>query len=443
MKDRIRRFLWRNYIGTRYYGIFKYHAELERSQWWSRDHLQELQLKKLKTLFNFAYNNVLYYRSTWDQIGFNPNDLNSIDVLKQLPTLDKHTLKERFSELSCDALVKNARLNSTGGSTGVPVHFYQDRHYFIFCQSASIRHDQWTGWKYGDPFILLWGAQKDIGYGLLKRISRSLAGDSIINAFQINEEVLETAYKVLISGRPTLLLGYATAIYAFAKYLEDSGKALKHNIKGIISSAEVLTEDNRELFERVFQVKVFNRYGSRELGLIASECEEGSMHVCDERVIVEYEKISNELKEITITELDNRVMPLIRYRTGDISSSSEKICECGRGLSLMNTIEGRTTSLMLTSRGDIISGPSLTLVFRDIKEVKQVQLYQSIPEKLIVRLVKGAGYDDNVERLISKRLQELFGYDTGIEFDYKDLIPVEQSGKYHYTISDIFPRIVH
>ncbi len=437
MTDVIRRHIWRTSLLMRYPKIFSFYKNLEKSQWLSREEIHDSQQRKLKALVEFAYRNVPYYAETWRKMGFHPDDLTP-EIYKQLPVLKKQTIKERFDDLICRDLLKKARLNSTGGSTGEPIQFYQDRLFPSIFYAAAFRHNRWAGWRFGDPVLRLWGNPTDIKGGLLRKINRRISGSTTINAFKLNEEAFEKAYKILTIEKPSTLIGYSSAVVAFAKYLEETSRPVNHSLSGIIASAEVLTEEMRQTIQRVFGVKVYDRYGSREVGLISSQCEYGSMHVNDENILIEFEEVSGGMSKIVITDLNNRVMPFIRYSIGDVGCMSRHVCECGRGLTVIGEISGRTTDLLVTAEGDIISGPALTLVFKDLKEVKQVQLYQPRRSRLIVRLVRGVDYNSDLEDLTLSRLQKYFGVRMQIEFKYMDVIPVESSGKYRFAISDVY-----
>jgi len=434
--DMMRRKIWKTLTSLRYPKIFRLQGSLEESQWWSRDQIRELQWSKLKALVAHAYADVPFYRRTWSEIGFHPDDLTP-DSFRQLPLLKKQTIKLRADDLVCRELLRNARFNSTGGSTGEPIQFYQDRGFPSIFYAAAFRHNRWSGWRPGDPVLRLWGNPSDLGGAVRQRISRIISGGTTINAFKLSEESFERARHFLETTKPTLLTGYSSAVVAFAEYLGESGRTIEHNLRGIITSAEVLTPEMRRKIQQVFKVRVYDRYGCREVGLIASQCEYGSLHVNDENLLVEYEETTGGLTEIIVTDLNNRVMPFIRYKIGDVGRSSIRNCGCGRGLTVMGEVSGRTTELLLNADGGIISGPALTLVFKDLREVRQVQLFQPRAGELIVRLVRDGGYSHDTEGLILGRLLEIFGARMQIQFEYPDVIASESSGKYRFAISNV------
>ena len=121
--------------------------------------------------------------------------------------------------------------------------------------------------------------------------------------------------------------------------------------------------EQREFLEETFGGKVFNRYGCREISLLASECERHTgMHVNSDAVIVEIEPVAGmpeNVGRVLVTDLLNRSMPLIRYEIGDFASWVDgPACPCGRSLPRIAQIEGRSTDFLRLPDGTLISGPA-------------------------------------------------------------------------------------
>src|SRR5262249_4336617 len=126
---------------------------------------------------------------------------------------------------------------------------------------------------------------------------------------------------------------------------------------GIISTAMLLHDWQRSVIEHVFKCSVTNRYGCEEVSLIASECEEhNGLHVNADSVYTEVPANG----KLLVTDLTNRAMPLIRYQIGDVVVPSNRCCKCGRGLPLIERVEGREADYVVTPGGRLISGISLT-----------------------------------------------------------------------------------
>src|SRR5262249_55637025 len=137
--------------------------------------------------------------------------------------------------------------------------------------------------------------------------------------------------------------------------------------RAMITSAEVLTPDERDLLEEVFCCPVFNRYGCREVGVIASECPaHRGMHVMAEGLYLEIERDGRPAAPggpgcLLLTDPLNLAMPLIRYRVGDVGSWDEGPCPCGRGLPRLKEVAGRVTDFLVGGDGRLVSGAFLSV----------------------------------------------------------------------------------
>lgn len=147
--------------------------------------------------------------------------------------------------------------------------------------------------------------------------------------------------------RPEVIRGYASSVYMFAKYLKDMGvRSIKP--RTILTSAEMLFPQYRTTIEEVFGCKVYDYYGGREIGALAIECEEhNGFHISAENVLMEFirdnEQVTDESGSIYVTNFRNYGMPLIRYDIGDIGKPSQESCNCGRGLPIIKTLDGRAS----------------------------------------------------------------------------------------------------
>ena len=132
--------------------------------------------------------------------------------------------------------------------------------------------------------------------------------------------------------------------------------------RGIISSAQTLSQESREIIERAFHAKVFDKYGSCEFSGIAHECEvHAGYHVNAESYIVEIVRdgkpvAPGEVGEVLITDLTNRSVPMIRYALGDLVTATDRLCPCGRGLPLIGAVQGRVQSIIIGTNGSFLPG---------------------------------------------------------------------------------------
>jgi phenylacetate-CoA ligase len=424
----------------------RYLAQLERSQYWSPEHLREYQWSALKKLVVYAFENCPYYTSKYRSAGISPADLRTPDDLSIVPTITKEEIQEHRDELISKRFNKDRLIpDMTGGSTGSPLQFYYDHDRLDSRAAATLRHNRWAGWEIGDRAAILWGAPRDTktsgkmrdrvrGWVLERRI--------ILDASSLDEAVMSEFARKLVKYRPKVLLAYANTLALFARYLEDE-KIATITPRGIVCSAEVLTEENRNLIERVFGSRVYNRYGSREFAVIASECQaHAGMHVNAENLCVEVlvkgMPSVGQTGEIVVTDIKNYAMPMIRYRTKDIGLLKPEACSCARGLPLLDLSGGRETDFLLATTGKKVSGIVVaTYVITNIPGVRQVQFVQDAPDAVTVNLVKGPGWSEAAEGQLIGKLREFLGAEIKTRTVFRDHIPLAPSGKYRFSISNL------
>jgi phenylacetate-CoA ligase len=144
---------------------------------------------------------------------------------------------------------------------------------------------------------------------------------------------------------PEYIYGYTSALVDLATRWSASGRQLKR-LRAVISTAEVLQPFQRRILESAFGCPVINEYGCSELDIIACSCAAGTMHVAPANVLVESVQYSD-AHELVLTGLESRLMPLIRYRVGDIGRVSWVSCSCGKSSLAVDGLDGRTSKQMV------------------------------------------------------------------------------------------------
>ncbi len=431
--------------------LFHYLREFEASQYLPPDELRELNWQRLKAILHHAYDKIPYYRKSFDAAGVTPHEVNSEDDLLRLPILDKRQVQDRLDELVVPDWPKgDLMIDQTGGSTGTPVRYYCSIDRRVSREAATWRHNRWAGWDICDKSAAVWGASRDIAppKKTLGRVrSFFLDRQIMFNTAVFNESDALAFNERLKKYRPKCILGYANALVVFTLMLKEKNVAA-YSPHSIVSSAEMLPPESRKIIEDAFGCKVFNRYGSRETSVIASECDrhEG-LHLMAEGLHVELvvdgrHARPGEMGEIVITDLLNLPMPLVRYRIGDMASWSEKICSCGRGLPTLAELSGRVTDFLVTDDGSLCSGASLTaLVVAYRPTLKQIQIYQQRQGEIVFRIASGRNTpvpDDDLA-FIREKSAVYLGKGTKIEFEFVDEIPKTASGKSLFSVSEVAP----
>lgn len=411
--------------------------ELRRTQFDALDVIRARQLSALQTQLHHAYETVPYYRAAWNAAGVHPGDVKSLDDLDAFPILTKADIRRHERNLISSAFdASSLRTKRTSGSTGVPLTIYIDEPAVQWKTACTLRSDEWSGWRLGQRVAKVWGNPEYHRFGLKGRLRNHLFDRAVyLDTLHLTDERIAEFVAIIRRRRPGLIFGHAHSLYLLACWLKKSG-IFDIRPGGVISTAMLLHHWQRETIEHVFGRPVTNRYGCEEVSLIASECEEHhGLHVNADSV---YTTVEAGTGRLLVTDLTNRAMPLVRYRIGDVVVPSQRVCPCGRGLPLIERVEGREADYVVTPSGRLISGISLTENFALlIPGVAQLQIVQESLTELCIRLVPDADFGPESRLKIEDLVTETFGAGVHHEVELVDAIPQEPSGKYRFCISKI------
>lgn len=422
--------------------------ELLESERFSPDRLHELRLRRLREVLIHASRNVPFYQRRFREAGFNPESVKDFSDLKGLPVLSKRDIQNHREELISRAFTRaDLTENRTGGSTGSPLVFYHDPVHWNIRSGATLRHNLWAGYRVGDKVALIWGHQQDLSalQSFKAKLRNKLIDRFLIcDSSSMTDESLIRFSQEYQSFKPDVILAYANSLAMVVDF------AIKHDIelpapKTIITSAEVLTTETREKIEKYFGIKIFDRYGSRESSVIASECSaHDGMHIGAEYLHLEFVNgdravAPGETGEILLTVLGNHAFPFIRYQIGDMGSPQESgTCSCGVTLPKMHMLAGRTTDFLLSPDGRKVSGAALTIFLAaKVPGVKQAQIVQRDRGALEFRLVTNTEFSEASRLLIEERVRHFFGDSMRVVYKYVEAIPREASGKYRFSICEL------
>ncbi len=402
------------------------------------------QLAALRRVLHHAAATVPYYRDLFARLRFVPDDVATFDDLERLPLLTKADVRTRGDELLSEAY-RGTRLTRkrTSGSTGVPLTVWLDAEGLCWKRACTLRSDEWSGWRRGERMAKAWGNPDYKQFGLKGWLRNALYERAIhLNTLRMSPGDLRDFAKRLHREQPSLIFGHAHSLFLIADTIEREGLPA-YAPRGIIATSMVLHDFQRRRIEAVFNCPVTNRYGCEEVSLIACECEaHRGMHVNADSVYVETVKdgrrVVGEPGGIVVTDLSNFAMPLVRYQIGDAGVLSDRVCPCGRGLPMLESLEGREADYVVTASGDLVSGISLTENFAVlVPGVAQLQIVQEEVRSFTFRIVRGADFTAASERKVADLVVERFGRGTRHRLEFVEAIPQEPSGKYRFCISKV------
>ncbi len=417
---------------------------LEQTQWWPPEQLQALQLQRLQALLQQAAAQVPYYRGVFRQAGFDPARMTSVADLQRLPFLTKALIRAHTDALRHPRAQRLARFN-TGGSSGEPLVFYIGAERVSHDVAAKWRATRWWGVDIGDPEIVVWGSPIELGSQDRIRAWRDrLMRTTLLPAFEMSEARLDEFVRTIRARRPAMLFGYPSALSHIARHAEARGQRMDDlGIRVAFVTSERLYDDQRAAIARVFGCRVANGYGGRDAGFIAHECPEGGMHLTAEDIVVEIVDGEGRVLpqgqsgEIVVTHLATRDFPFIRYRTGDVAVLSSRRCACGRGLPLLEEIQGRTTDFVVAADGTVMHGLALIYFLRDLPWVRQFKIVQESLLRTRILVVADGELDAARQADIVHKAQARLGAQVDVVVERVAEIPAERSGKYRYVVSHV------
>jgi phenylacetate-CoA ligase len=434
--------LWESGLRRRH--TLAYLADYQRDQWLAPEQIAALQWQRLKRLLEHCEQKVPYYRQRWREAGIAVADIRNLDDYAQLPVLTKADIRQHFDALQAEGWHDRVLTKATGGSTGDPLRFGYTRESYERRTAVMWRGYDWAGSRMGRRTLFVWGGAVGTPNRVQQfkdRVYNAAFARRVLNSFGMTEANMAGYADAIDDYRPQVIVGYVGPLVRLAQWLLDTGRRVAAP-RSIIGAAESLHEFQREIIERAFGCPAYNTYGCREFMLIASECErrEG-LHVNADHLVVELQRHpgapATEPGEVVITDLFNYGMPFVRYLNGDVATASDHVCSCGRGLPLLQRVDGRLLDAIRTPAGHLLPGEFFPHMLKDVPGLVRFQVVQRRLDQLELSLVRGPGFDEASLAYIRRELAKVVGDSLQLNVHFVDDIPLTPSGKWRVCISEL------
>jgi phenylacetate-CoA ligase len=415
----------------------RYQGALRRRQGLDRQSPQSVwarQKDKLNSLVSLAVEHVPYYRRL-AQAGMMPRRIDTPGDLGAIPILTKEIIRREGETLLAENFPRHMlRRNATGGSTGQPMQYWSDEINLLLGNAGEAWAMSLAGLEPSGSLAYLWGAarlekhfRKDLREGLTRLINNCI----FIDCFKMSRDDLRAAHRRLTRFRPEGFIGYTSALVELATFLRQEGIQPRYPRKAVLSAAETLDDVSRRTLEDVFGAGVYNRYGSREIGPVAMECDrhEG-LHVDCENLHVELieDPEGTGKHRIVVTKLNQHSMVILRYDTEDLADGPLAHCSCGRGYPMLRRVVGRVTEMIRMPTGACLPGELFPHLFKDCG-IAGYQVVQQADYSLKISLVKTASQTPEQRQMLERVVRERVGQSLRTEFIYVDRIERSASGK--------------
>lgn len=412
-----------------------------RCETMSRSELEELQFERLRTVVERTYHNVPFYREAFQNKGVEPGDVKSLDDLKYLPFTTKQDLRDNYPYgLFATPLSEIVRVHASSGTTGKPTvvgYTRQDLNTWAELMARTLT----CGGTTKNSVI-----QIAYGYGLFTGGLGVHYGAERIGASVIPISGGNTKRQIMLMkdfGTNVLACTPSYAIY-MAEVMEEMGiKPAELKLKYGIFGAEPWSDNMRKEIESKLGISAIDIYGLSEIigPGVAAECQcKKGLHVFEDHFIPEIIDPITEQPlpygqqgELVFTTITKEGIPVIRYRTRDISVLYPEVCECGRTYVRMGRISGRTDD-MLIIRGVNVFPSQVESVLLEIGETEPhyqliVNRVGVLDELEILVEVSDTMFSDNIgglenlEKTIGNRIETTLGISAKVKLVEPKSIP--------------------
>ena len=376
------------------------HKELETL---TRPEIEKLQLERLKKTVHHCMNSP-FYKKRFEENNLTPEDIQSLDDLRKIPFTTKQDLRDTYPfGIASVSLDKAVRLHSSSGTTGNPTVIIHTQKDLDEWANAVARCLHMVGLRPSDVF------QNSSGYGMFTGGLGFQYGAERLGMMTVPAAAGNTKRQLkFITDFGTTALhaipSYVTRIY---EVMQEMGLDPKRDTKlrTLIIGAEPHSEEQRRRIEEMMGVKAYNSFGMSEMcgPGVAFECQEqNGLHIWEDYYIVEIidpdtlEPVpEGEVGELVLTTINREGMPLLRYRTRDLTRVLPGECPCGRHHKRLDRMKGRSDDMIIL-KGVNIFPIQIETILMQFKELTT--------NYLITLETK----DSNDEMIIEVELEKLF-----------------------------------
>ena len=355
-----------------------------------REELEQIQLERLQATLHHAYRHVPFYRELFDRAGLGPGDILSLQDLREVPFTTKEDLLQGFPySFFAVPLTKVARIHTSSGTTGKPVvvgYTKRDLQYWAHLNARIL-----MAGGLGERDVL----QISFNYGLFTGGFGFHAGAELLGATVIPASAMSITRQIniMMNFKATALVSLPSHALRIGHRLQEMGIDPRGlSLKVGFFGAEPWSEATRKQIEDHLLIKALDNYGLAEVGGpgVSYECEyRQGLHISEDHFYPEIiDPATGEVLdpgqegELVLTTLTKEAFPVLRFRTGDLTSLNYEPCECGRTLVRMARVKGRVDDML------IIRGINLFP-----SQIEDVLLSFQVGPNYLIRLYREEGLD--------------------------------------------------
>lgn len=412
--------------------------KLEATQQFTAEQLLDYQNKTFVDLARHAINTTNFYRKWAQDNNLTCADIQSLDDIKRFPVIEKLYLRQHADDFRSNApeLTNQQFVLHTSGTTGTPLKVYTDkdsrsRHYAFFSRlraNYGLSANDKRATLFGR--IIMLAEQQHPPFWRYDAMQRNL----LMSSYHLSEANLLHYYRKLLDYQPQEIFAYPSSAFALADFIVKQ-KLAPLSLKLVMTTAENLLPQQREIIEQAFKAPVVNQYGCTEMAFFCSDYPDGSMKFHPEHGYVEIRTAEGQLNDkgegdLIATGFINYSMPVIRYAIGDSINLDGRD---HNGLQVLASVKGRTDDLIYTLAGTPVG--RLDPIFKGGSGIKYAQIIQSETGDVLLKLVPDTDYKATHGESLREELVKRLGKDTPVNIELVDSISKGSNGKFRPVIS--------
>ena len=401
--------------------------------WRSFDSLSELELishqeKQLKNQLLYAQKHISKYKGI--KIDLNKK---ADEIIKSFPILTKDDLRSNPKSLQINNNQHVSRIYSSG-STGVSTWVSMNKLDLMSIQSLSIHLWELCGYKLGNPILQTGISPKR---SRLKKMKDLFFGVQYVSAFTLSTDDHKKICSRLSKNNKYALVGYPSSLNIIAEYIIENNINLK--LKTVIGLGDKLFDHYKKNIQKAFGCKIHETYGSSEGFQIGFQADLDYMYLYTPQVYLELLDDNNnpvkegEIGNVVVTRLENKHMPLIRYKLGDLAIMLPKDKYPPNrkfNFPLIEKVIGRNTDVVILPDNRKLIVHSFTGIFEYIPEIKQFKIIQKNRKSMTVQFIPDDNFTKEVLKNSKLKLQKIINNNNfKIYFEEVSLIEGKKSGK--------------
>ncbi len=417
--------------------VVAYLAQLMQTQYIPAREMFRRQLLQLSLRLQHAKRQSPYFAPLLKDIDFE-NPKSVVQGFNNLPLLTRSALQERAADIFTKSPANHGKTQDkhTSGSTGQPVTVRTTASAFSLRTALTLRAHWCQGLDFKESFAAIRGSIKDADGNPMKTEGKGWGGgvfstgksQAMSSAYPLDEQIewLEKFNPTYLMIHPSNLNGLMLA----------NPKHKPNGLKLVVTLGETVSSELREAAQEVWQVPIYDRYSSEELGMIAIECLEGQYHLMSENLIIEILDDAGrpcrpgEIGRVIATDLQNFATAVIRYETRDYAEVGTP-CTCGINLPTIKRILGRVRNMVTKPDGSKMWPLLGLLKIHETLPVKQFQAIQKTLNDVEIRLHVERSLTDDEELLLKEKVSRALGVEFNLEVVYFDHeLPKGSNGKF-------------